>query len=332
MKRRTMLKLTNHRHWSGRKLKTNAQSPSQSEKNTDPPFEDVSVGSPVSDVVCFLTQAEQSKERRRRRSENISNIRGKLLRTGVLQFVGVKYAQYVLQSQIAPKEEAQCHLTLFHPRPASQSTQQTETTGFKQSVQWERHGIQNVLREQANVLANHISSLSVTDVTLFKSHTVTMKHSRSIAKKKSLALFPLFVVQRALTGCASLVRLKNSSALNLSRLKLLAVWLTRGLFSCTLTRQFFRLCFQSPGDGKLSGESPPPAKRSRLADSGKRRVTFNPTVQEKTLHPVHEPPKSVTLKEAADIVVRYLDPFYTQGKFATKVREIQRLELQRLRR
>lgn len=28
----------------------------------------------------------------------------------------------------------------------------------------------------------------------------------------------------------------------------------------------------------------------------------------------------MTLKEAADIVVRYLDPFYTQGKFATKVR------------
>lgn len=61
-------------------------------------------------------------------------------------------------------------------------------------------------------------------------------------------------------------------------------------------------------------------------------MTFNPTVQEKTLHPVHEPPKSVTLKEAADIVVRYLDPFYTQGKFATKVRDIQRLELQRFRR
>lgn len=94
--------------------------------------------------------------------------------------------------------------------------------------------------------------------------------------------------------------------------------------------EFLRLSFQSPGDGKLNGESPPPAKRSRLADSSKRRVTFNPTVQEKTLHPVHEPPKSVKLKEAADIVVRYLDPFYTQGKFATKVRDIQRVELQRL--
>ncbi|XP_042360347.1 ATP-dependent DNA helicase Q5 [Plectropomus leopardus] len=62
------------------------------------------------------------------------------------------------------------------------------------------------------------------------------------------------------------------------------------------------------------GSSPPP-KRSRHAD---RRVTFNPNVQERALLPVNEPPKPVTLKEAADIVVRYLDPFYTQGKFATK--------------
>lgn len=92
------------------------------------------------------------------------------------------------------------------------------------------------------------------------------------------------------------------------------------------TSFFSRLCFQSPADNKLNGESPPPAKRSRLADGGKRRVTFNPTVQEKTLHPVHEPPKSVKLKEAADIVVRYLDPFYTQGKFATKVRDARRAE------
>ncbi|KAA8584930.1 hypothetical protein FQN60_003624 [Etheostoma spectabile] len=62
-------------------------------------------------------------------------------------------------------------------------------------------------------------------------------------------------------------------------------------------------------------ESSPPAKRSRPLD---RRVTFNPNVQERALLPSNEPPKPVTLKEAADIVVRYLDPFYTQGKFATK--------------
>lgn len=66
---------------------------------------------------------------------------------------------------------------------------------------------------------------------------------------------------------------------------------------------------------KQNRESSPPAKRSRG-----RRVTFNPNVQERALLPVKEPPKPVTLKEAADIVVRYLDPFYTQGKFATKVR------------
>ncbi|XP_040919231.1 ATP-dependent DNA helicase Q5 [Toxotes jaculatrix] len=71
-------------------------------------------------------------------------------------------------------------------------------------------------------------------------------------------------------------------------------------------------------DMKASGDSSPPAKRSRVSGSSRRRVTFDPNVQERALHPVNEPPKPVTLKEAADIVVRYLDPFYTQGKFATK--------------
>ncbi|XP_069005850.1 ATP-dependent DNA helicase Q5 [Embiotoca jacksoni] len=66
-------------------------------------------------------------------------------------------------------------------------------------------------------------------------------------------------------------------------------------------------------DAKASRESCPPAKRRRPTD---RRVTFNPDVQERT--PVTEPPKALTLKEAADIVVRYLDPFYTRGKFANK--------------
>ncbi|KAG7243716.1 hypothetical protein INR49_011273 [Caranx melampygus] len=72
------------------------------------------------------------------------------------------------------------------------------------------------------------------------------------------------------------------------------------------------------GDMKDNRQSSPPAKRSRTAGGSTRRVTFNPNVQERALHPVEEPPKPVTLKEAADIVVRYLDPFYTQGKFATK--------------
>ncbi|XP_044187725.1 ATP-dependent DNA helicase Q5 [Thunnus albacares] len=70
-------------------------------------------------------------------------------------------------------------------------------------------------------------------------------------------------------------------------------------------------------DMKANKESPP-AKRSRPADGSTRRVTFNPNVQERAVQPVNEPPKPVTLKEAADIVVRCLDPFYTQGKFATK--------------
>ncbi|XP_041827578.1 ATP-dependent DNA helicase Q5 isoform X2 [Melanotaenia boesemani] len=71
-------------------------------------------------------------------------------------------------------------------------------------------------------------------------------------------------------------------------------------------------------DVKAERESSPPSKRRRHADGSSRRVTFNPNVQERALQPVSEPQKPVTLKEAADIVVRYLDPFYTQGKFATK--------------
>ncbi|XP_040047823.2 ATP-dependent DNA helicase Q5 [Gasterosteus aculeatus] len=66
---------------------------------------------------------------------------------------------------------------------------------------------------------------------------------------------------------------------------------------------------------KAERRSSPPAKRRRPAD---RRVTFNPTVQQRA--PLHaaEPPAPATLREAADIVVRCLDPFYTKGKFATK--------------
>uniref|UniRef100_A0A672Y969 ATP-dependent DNA helicase n=1 Tax=Sphaeramia orbicularis TaxID=375764 RepID=A0A672Y969_9TELE len=71
-------------------------------------------------------------------------------------------------------------------------------------------------------------------------------------------------------------------------------------------------------DMRAKRDTSPPAKRSRPADGTSRRVTFNPTVQERALHAVNEAPKPVTLKEAADIVVRCLDPFYTQGKFATK--------------
>ncbi|KAM9784586.1 ATP-dependent DNA helicase Q5 isoform X1 [Syngnathus typhle] len=54
-------------------------------------------------------------------------------------------------------------------------------------------------------------------------------------------------------------------------------------------------------------EQPPPAKRSRLVDKS--------DVRKRT---VKEPTETVTLKEAADVVVRYLDPFYTRGKFASK--------------
>lgn len=79
------------------------------------------------------------------------------------------------------------------------------------------------------------------------------------------------------------------------------------------------MCIQLTDDVKGDRESPPPAKRSR-PDIHSRRVTFNPNMQENVLHTINQPPKPVTLKEAADIVVRYLDPFYAQGKFVTKVR------------
>lgn len=70
------------------------------------------------------------------------------------------------------------------------------------------------------------------------------------------------------------------------------------------------------GDAEEKGDSSPPPKRSCPADGSSRRVTFNPHLEERVLHQESSP---VTLKEVADIVVHYLDPFYTQGKFATKV-------------
>ncbi|KAM9392479.1 ATP-dependent DNA helicase Q5 [Pholidichthys leucotaenia] len=71
-------------------------------------------------------------------------------------------------------------------------------------------------------------------------------------------------------------------------------------------------------DMKGSTVSSPPAKRSRPTDRSSRRVTFNPNVQEKMPHPLRGIPNHVTLSEAAGIVVQCLNPFYTQGKFATK--------------
>ncbi|XP_060945300.1 ATP-dependent DNA helicase Q5 [Limanda limanda] len=73
-------------------------------------------------------------------------------------------------------------------------------------------------------------------------------------------------------------------------------------------------------DMKANGESSssPPLKRSRPPEGSSKRVTFNPNVQERALQPASEPPTPLTLKEAADVVVRYLDPFYKRGKFATK--------------
>ncbi|KAI5619119.1 ATP-dependent DNA helicase Q5 [Silurus asotus] len=67
--------------------------------------------------------------------------------------------------------------------------------------------------------------------------------------------------------------------------------------------------------------SHPPTKCSRLPDT-KRRVTFDPVVHERKMEADgdgnHASLQPVTLKEAADIVVKILDPFYKKGKFATK--------------
>lgn len=79
------------------------------------------------------------------------------------------------------------------------------------------------------------------------------------------------------------------------------------------------VCMQMTDDMKATRESPPPAKRTRVADGSSRRVTFNPNVQERALHPLGDSPKPVSLKEAADIVVHCLSPSYREGKFATKV-------------
>nr|XP_057905985.1 ATP-dependent DNA helicase Q5 [Doryrhamphus excisus] len=74
---------------------------------------------------------------------------------------------------------------------------------------------------------------------------------------------------------------------------------------------------QEAGVSEGKKEQPPPAKRGRPygREESRRKVTFDPTVQQRVLQ---DPTPTVTLKEAADVVVRYLDPFYTRGKFANK--------------
>ncbi|XP_051996086.1 ATP-dependent DNA helicase Q5 [Xyrauchen texanus] len=77
--------------------------------------------------------------------------------------------------------------------------------------------------------------------------------------------------------------------------------------------------FEERADDKTPS---PPAKRSRLLKEIKR-VTFYPVVQEAQFDTMNGDAaeisqKPVTLKEAADIVVHCLDPFYKKGKFATK--------------
>ena len=80
------------------------------------------------------------------------------------------------------------------------------------------------------------------------------------------------------------------------------------------------------GHGEAPPSAPPPAPppaqhgREEPEDVCRRRVTFNPQVEESLLKVSDTPPTPATLKEVADVVVRCLDPFYKQGKFCTKVR------------
>lgn len=65
----------------------------------------------------------------------------------------------------------------------------------------------------------------------------------------------------------------------------------------------------------------------------KKKVTFDPNLSQcdkegtsKTVEPVT---KGMSLKETADIVVKYLTPFYKGGKFASKVGHSSRLPSRR---
>lgn len=55
----------------------------------------------------------------------------------------------------------------------------------------------------------------------------------------------------------------------------------------------------------------------------KKKVTFDPSLsqvdKEGTTKTIQPAAKGVSLKETADIVVKYLTPFYKGGKFASKV-------------
>uniref|UniRef100_A0AAY4APP7 ATP-dependent DNA helicase n=1 Tax=Denticeps clupeoides TaxID=299321 RepID=A0AAY4APP7_9TELE len=82
---------------------------------------------------------------------------------------------------------------------------------------------------------------------------------------------------------------------------------------------------ECPPEGDVEEEDPhPPTKRACPPKNGDRRkVTFNPHMQERLIEPRSSedhgvPHQPVTLKEAADIVVKCLDPFYRESRFSNK--------------
>lgn len=62
---------------------------------------------------------------------------------------------------------------------------------------------------------------------------------------------------------------------------------------------------------------------SRSVGLTKKKVTFDPNLlqcdKEGTSRTIQAVTKAMSLKETADIVVKYLTPFYKDGKFASKV-------------
>lgn len=62
---------------------------------------------------------------------------------------------------------------------------------------------------------------------------------------------------------------------------------------------------------------------SKSVGPTKKKVTFDPNLaqcdKEGTSKPTQPVTKGMSLKETADIVVKYLTPFYKGGKFASKV-------------
>ncbi|XP_062976362.1 ATP-dependent DNA helicase Q5-like [Elgaria multicarinata webbii] len=82
---------------------------------------------------------------------------------------------------------------------------------------------------------------------------------------------------------------------------------------------------ESPGEKRLRMMAKSPISWQSDGDTGglaKKKVTFDPNLsqvdKEGTTKSIQPTTKALSLKETADIVVKYLTPFYKSGKFASK--------------